>query len=298
MANEKLSSDLGLFKGLRQVRDVTGYTLFRGTTDWSQLKQFDLFETGYPYLIMVSYPEFLKKMAIRNNNVKTLIDSYNHIIEYEFLGLDSGIDDISTDALTISNNLQEINVIGKVTAPGSTNFSMTYYERAGGTLSKMHELYLRSVRDPASGFKTYNGLIGPSNGSLSGDDTSPGYDYSPNNISFDKETWSFLYMHTDPTGLALEQAIYFIGCWPTSANISQYTNAKRGDINFSEVTVEFTGFPLRGKDINERAKAVLDYMNTRADNLRVQRNSWDYEYDAITDTSKLNNPALVGENTL
>lgn len=263
-----------MFTDLRSPRDVTGYTLYRGTTDWTQLQQFDLFETGYPYLVMVSIPDFLSKMAAMDTEVATLVNSYKHIIEYEFTGLDNGIDDISTDALDISNEMQAIQVIGKVNAQGGGPFSMTYKERAGGTLAKMHELYLRSVRDPASGFKTYNGLIGTGDNAI----------IKPSEVSFQKETFSFLYMHTDPTGLELEQAIYYIGCWPTTANLSQYAS-KKGDINFSDVSVEFNGFPLRGSYINKKAKEILDWMNNSSNNLMVHRNSWDYNYEGLSNTS-------------
>ena len=269
-------SKYNLFTDLRSPRDVTGYTLYRGTTDWTQLQQFDLYEKGYPYLILVSTPDFLTKMADADTEVAKLVDSYKHILEYEFTGFDSaGIEDIGTEAMDISNGMQSINVIGKTTMTGGTTFSMNYHERAGGTLSKMHELYLRSVRDPASGFKTYNGLISTGENAI----------IKPEEISFQKETWSFLYLHTDPTGLELEQAIYWIGCWPTSANLTQFAEVKRGDISFSEVSVEFQGFPLRGSAINRKAKEILDWMNNSANNLMVHRNSWDYDYAALSDTT-------------
>lgn len=269
-------SKYNLFTDLRSPRDVTGYTLYRGTTDWTQLQQFDLYEKGYPYLILVSTPDFLTKMADADTEVAKLVDSYKHILEYEFTGFDSaGIEDIGTEAMDISNGMQSINVIGKTTMTGGTTFSMNYHERAGGTLSKMHELYLRSVRDPASGFKTYNGLISTGDNAI----------IKPEEISFQKETWSFLYLHTDPTGLELEQAIYWIGCWPTSANLTQFADVKRGDISFSEVSVEFQGFPLRGSAINRKAKEILDWMNNSANNLMVHRNSWDYDYAALSDST-------------
>lgn len=269
-------SKYNLFTDLRSPRDVTGYTLYRGTTDWTQLQQFDLYEKGYPYLILVSTPDFLTKMADADTEVAKLVDSYKHILEYEFTGFDSaGIEDIGTEAMEISNQMQSINVIGKTTMTGGTTFSMNYHERAGGTLSKMHELYLRSVRDPASGFKTYNGLISTGENAI----------IKPEEISFQKETWSFLYLHTDPTGLELEQAIYWIGCWPTSANLTQFADVKRGDISFSEVSVEFQGFPLRGSAINRKAKEILDWMNNSANNLMVHRNSWDYDYAALSDST-------------
>jgi hypothetical protein len=268
-------SSYNLFTDLKTPRDVTGYTLFRGTTDWTQLQQFDYFEKGYPYLVMVNIPDFMSKMADKDTEVNTLVNSYKHIIEYDFLGLDSGIDDITSDSLEISNGIQSINVLGKTTGPSGMTFSMTYKERAGGTLSKMHELYLRSVRDPATQFKTYNGLIGTDNSAV----------IQTKDVSFQKETFSFLYMHTDSTGLELEQAIYFIGCWPTSANLSQYTDAKRGEIDFSDVTVEFNGFPLRGSQVNKKAKQILDWMNSSSNNMMVHRNSWDYDYAGLSDTT-------------
>ena len=40
-----------MFTDLKDPRDVTKYTLFRGTTDFTQLQQFDLYESGYPYLV-------------------------------------------------------------------------------------------------------------------------------------------------------------------------------------------------------------------------------------------------------
>ena len=72
-----------MFTDLKTPRDVSKYTLFRGTTDFTQLQQFDLYETGYPYLIVVSIPEFLKKMAEKDTEIATLVNSYKHILEYK-----------------------------------------------------------------------------------------------------------------------------------------------------------------------------------------------------------------------
>lgn len=256
-----------IFSDLKKPRDLTGYTLFRGTTDFSQLEQFDLYETGYPYLVLVSVPEFLKKMAEQDDDVRDLLESYKHIIEYEFKGLDSGLENITSETQEISNGMQSINVITKVNAPSATTFSMRYYEKSGSTLTKLHQLYLRSIRDPASGYKTYNGLIGLGNDAV----------VKASEAGFHKECFSFLYMHTDNTGLLIEQAAYLVGCMPTTAELSIY-NGTRGEISFQELSCEFTGFPIMGSAINKRAAEILAHINSR-----TTLNSYDYQYHALED---------------
>ena len=260
-----------MFTDLKTPRDVTAYTLFRGTTDFTQLQQFDLYESGYPYLVVVSIPDFLKKMAERDTEVAKLVNSYVHILEYEFRGLDSGLENITSDTQEISNGMQSMNVITKVNAPSASTFSMRYYEKSGSIMTKLHQLYLRSVKDPGTGFKTYNGLIGTGTDQI-----------QPQDAGFHKECFSFLYMHTDNTGMLIEQAAYLVGCMPTTAEMQIY-NGTKGDINFQEITAEFTGFPIMGSAINAKAKKILDWMNSSANNNMVHRNSWDYNYAALTD---------------
>lgn len=262
-----------MFTDLKTPRDITAYTLFRGTTDFTQLQQFDLYESGYPYLIVVSVPEFLRKMAEADTEVAALLNSYIHILEYEFRGMGSGLEDMSSETSDITNGIQSMNVITKVNGQGGSTFSMNYWEKSGATITKMHELYLRSVRDPATGFKTYNGMIGFDNGQI-----------LPNDAGFHKECFSFLYIHTDNTGLLVERAAYLVGCMPTSAQLSIF-NGEKGNVTFQEISTEFTGFPITGSAINARAKKILDWMNSSANNKMVHRNSWDYNYAALSDTN-------------
>lgn len=269
------NKSFNMFTDLKTPRDVTKYTLYRGTTDFTQLQQFDLFEQGYPYLVCVSIPRFLTKMAEKDTSIAALINSYIHIIEYEFKGLGGGIDDMGSDTSEITNGVQSMNVITKVNGPTATNITMTYQEKAGSTITKVHELYLRGVRDPATTFKTYGGLIGV------GDNA----DIRAEDAGFDKETFSFLYMHTDNTGLLLERAIYYVGCMPTSAQLSIYQGTK-GDVSFQDIGVEFTAFPIQGSEVNKRAKAILDWMNSEANSKMVTRNSWDYKYAGLSDTGE------------
>ena len=273
-----------MFNDLKTPRDVTAYTLFRGTTDWTQLQQFDLFKQGYPYLIMVSAPEFIKQMAKVDNGVQNLLNSYKHIIECEFLGFDSGLENIQAETQEISNGQQSINVITKTNAPSAMTFSMTYKEKAGGTITKMHELYLRSVSDPATTFKTYNGLIGFDQNQI-----------DPADAGFHKECFSFLYMHTDDTGLQRERAAYLSCCMPTTSQLDIY-NGKKGEVNFQDVTVEFTGFPIMSATVNAKAKEILDWMNNEAENENyVHRNSWTYNYEKLDDDyDGLSQTSLIG----
>jgi hypothetical protein len=82
---------------------------------------------------------------------------------------------------------------------------------------------------------------------------------------------------------------------PKSAELGIY-NGTKGDVNFQEVTTEFTGFPIMGQAVNERAKKILDWMNNTASNLNaVHRNSWNYNYEALgNDTIGLAQTKLTG----
>lgn len=278
--------EYNMFSNLKTPKSLLDYNLFRGTTDYSRLEQFELYEGGYPYLVVVSIPKFLEKMAENDDSIKALVNNYIHILEYEFKGFSGGgLPSIGSNDLTIDNGIQQMSVIGKTTMD-SNEFSMSYNEKAGSTLTKMHELYLRSVRDPNTGFKTYNGII-----HANGDGNDP---WHANNIGFSKECFSFLYMHTDNTGLVLERAAYFVGAMPKTADLTIY-NTTKGDIEFKEVSCEFTGYPIMGKAVDARAKAILNHMNAESNAAHVRRNSWNYDYYATSEKGELANAKLTSD---
>ena len=262
-----------LFNHLKTPRDVSTYNLFRGTTDWTQLQQFDLFKSGFPYLVHVTSPKFLEAMADTDDQVKALLNNYVHVVECEFLGFDSGLQNMDAETDSISNGQESVNVILKTNGTQAQNFSMSYREKAGGTITKTHELFLRCVSDPATTFKTYNGYIGFGQDQV-----------HPDEIGFDWECFSWLYMHTDQTGLLLERSAYITCCQPTTGQIDIY-NGKKGEVRFADISVEYTGFPIQGERINQRAKAILDWMNDEANAAHVVRNSWNYNYDGIEDAA-------------
>lgn len=280
-----MAKELKMFSHLRQPKDVTAYTLYRGTTDFSNLKQFNQFETGYPYLVLVSVPDFITKLAEKNAGgpIENIIKNFLHILEYEFKGISGGLENIGTQTGEINNGIQSMNVITRTEQNTAVTISMEYTEKAGSVITRFLELYLRCIKDPATQFKTYGGLI---------DYTDDGY--KPDDVGFEHETFSFLYMHTDNTGLALERAVYYVGCMLTDAPMDHY-NATKGDINFPTVTCNFTAFPIQGEEVDKAASEILMHMNDEANANCVRRNSWNYEYKGITDdTTGLGQSKLRG----
>jgi len=270
--------NMAMFNHLKSHRDITAYNLFHGTTDFTQLAQFDYYEQGFPYLIVLDIPEFMKKLAAAKSEFRTLINNYIHILEYEFTGLQSGLENMQADTGgEINNGYQTLNYITKVNAQSASTFTMTYKERSGSILTRAHELYLRSIRDPNNGLKTYGGLIVR-------DSSVYGYDSTKNILAKDagysNECFTFLYMHTDNTGLLLERSAILAGCMPTTAQLDIY-NGTRGEITVPEISVEFTGIPVMGEIVDEKATAILKSMNDATDsvNRAVHRVSWNYEWN-------------------
>lgn len=267
-----MSDVKNLYANLRKPKDLTKYTLMRGVTDFSRLEQYNLYESGYSYLVIVSIPTFLENLKNKNTEYATLIDNYCHILEYEFRGMD-GIENITGDTSELTNGISTLNMITKVNQQSASTFSMRYFEKAGSTLTRVHELFLRGVKDPRTQLKHYNGLIG----------ANPGDNiYDPSTTGYENETFSFLYLNTDNTGLALERSVFVIGAQPTTAELSIY-NSEKGDIAFKEVGVEFNGFPITGSAVDAEARQILDWINSDKNEKRVVRDSSNFGYSAITE---------------
>ena len=233
---------------------ITKYTLMRGVTDYTALKQFDLYETGYSFLVCLKIPIFLDKLISVNDEYKKLIQMYRHIIEYDFRGA-QGIEDINSETNSLTNGISDLNMITKTTEQSASSFSMNYFERSGSVLTKVNELFLRGIKDPRTQMKRYNGLLkarfnGP-NSSANGEMQGKGFYY---------EVFHFLLIVTDNTGLNLEKAYILASCQPGQANTSIY-NVSRGEIGFSELSLQFNGFPICGRIVNQKALDFLDWIN-------------------------------------
>ena len=242
--------------------DVTKFTLMRGVTDYSDLRQFDLYETGYSFLICLGIPTFMEVMAHNHDAYKNLIKSYNHIVEYEFRGA-QGIEDITADTSSITNGIDELNLITKVREQAGTSFSMQYFEKSGSIITKTHEAFLRGIKDPRTQVKRYNGLLNKKLDSVDGKRTSIENASSASTMvdkGYQYEVFNYMLIITDNTALNVEKAYILSSCQPANAPTNIY-NVTKGDIQFSEISVQMNGFPIAGRIVNEKANTLLAWIN-------------------------------------
>jgi hypothetical protein len=251
----------------------------KGVTDYSNLKQFDLYETGYSFLTVVSVPRYMQLLAAQDAKVKNLQDGFVHILEGEFRGLD-GIPDITADAGTVTNGVNELQVINNVSMDTSIQVSMSFFERSGSLLTNYLSYYLTGIKDPYSKAKTYHGLIGSSI-------TDPGPDY---------EVFTFLYYVTDNTMRSIEKAYLLCNAQPTAAPTSQMYNSTHGDIQFQEVSMSFNCYPIMGDQVNKYANMMLQNdLTTKNKNRMLILDSNNYQYDVYKSKVENTGFGLVGD---
>ena len=245
MANEEYGQYGNMYEGLKSPMSVTQYTLMRGVTDFGNLKQYDLYESGYPFLVVVDYPRFLRALKEQGpQEYKILIENYVHVLEYEFRGLD-GLDNITADTSELTNGINTLNLITKVNEQANGTFTMRYWEKSGSVITRTHKLFLTGIKDPRTQIKTYHGLI--DRGVIQ-------------NPGFHNEVFTFLYFVTDNTMSKIEAAYLIIAAQPTTAEVNIY-NVEKGNMEFKELSVEFTGFPYTSAKVNKAAKDILEWIN-------------------------------------
>lgn len=255
-------SGIGALKYVKFPRTVTEYSLMKGVTDYSNLKQFDLYETGYSGLVVVSLPTFMT--ALKDTKIKALQNSVVHIMENEFRGIPNGIPDITSTPGEIENGITSMQLINKVNIDTTVNFDMTFWERGGSLLTKYAEIYLTGINDPYTEAKTYHGLI--EDGTLEG---------SPDN-----EVFTFLYYVTDNTMRRIEKAVLYVNAQLQTANLSDLYGFGKGDISFKEVTYSFTGFPIMSDRVNKYAAMMLQNdLTTDVASRKLILSSNDYNWD-------------------
>ena len=224
---------------VKRPHNLLAYQGLRGVTDFTNIGQFNQFETGYSFLFVLQMPEFMRKLAKLDEEIKIIYNQFEHVLEYEFRGLD-GLPDIGVENNTITNGVQEINMINKVTEDSAITVSMNYFEKTGSPLTKFSELYLTGIKDKRSEAKHYHGLI------ASGQ-CDPGYE---------NEIFTFMYVVTDNTYLEVERAVLLSNAQLTKAETSMY-NSQRGEISNKELSIEFQCFPVTGAKVDQAAKNLL-----------------------------------------
>lgn len=235
MANKGIYNDYSI-----KPSGLTEYNAFRGVTDFTQIGQFDQFETGYSFLSVIQMPEFINKLSGQDSDVKGIATAFKHMLEYEFRGLE-GLPDIQGETYNITDGVNEQQLINKVTMDTSVTVSSNYFERRGGLITKFSEYYLTGIKDRMTQAKTYHGLIAENK-------------LAP---SLKNEVFTMMYMVTDNTMLRLERAVLLCNCQLTKAETSMY-NSQRGEISNKEMTIEWNCFPVMGYQVDKAAKKLLE----------------------------------------
>lgn len=221
-------------------RNLTQYTAFRGVTDFTQIGQFAQFESGYSFLSVISMPRFMEELGKQDTDIKSMVDSFKHMLEYEFRGLD-GLPDLQGETYDITDGINTQRLINKVTFDTAATVSSNYFEKTGGLITKFCEIYLTGIKDKMTEAKTYHGLI--KNGILE-----PG----PEN-----EVFTCLYYVTDNTMLRIERAVLLANCQFTTSRLSDILNSTKGDINNKEISLEWNCFPIMGYEVDKAAASML-----------------------------------------
>ena len=271
MANDKTTvTKTNMFSGTRDIVDLTGYMLMRGVTDFGDLSQFNLYESGYSFFVVMGIPKFMEQLATKYpDDYGQIINNYAHIIEFENRGI-SGIDNITSENGQLTNGINSINIINKVNKPSDSTFSASYQEKLGSTITKAHELFLTGIKDPRTQVKTYHGLIGADSGLSAG---------------YQNEVFRFMYIVCDNTLRNTEKAVCIASAQITSVPLDIY-NSEKGTYEFKEISVDFNGFPIMGREVNAIAtKYRKKIFNNTIWNEYDMNYSSVYVADAVTRTT-------------
>lgn len=264
----------------KKAYSTANFACMRGVTDFTNAAQFNLYESGYAHLYVISMPKWITTMGQQDTDVKKMADTFKYILEYEFKGLD-GIDDISTDKLEVTDGISTMNVIGKVTKQSATEVTMSFTEKSGSAITNFIRYYLEGIKDPRTQAKTYHGLI--KNGKIYG--------------GFENEVFTLLYVVLDNTMLQLEKAYLLCNAWPTTARTNIY-NSTKGEIDKKDIDVIFECFVLDGPDVDKRAVNILSFTNEAK---AVSKTYWAHGDTSKDDTYDVGTIASVsgvnGENS-
>lgn len=253
-----------MYAGLKTPRNVLDSNLFRGVTDFSNLTQFNLYESGYQVLLWVQTPKYMDELAKRSDEYSYIVKNYEWIIEHEFKNLD-GLEDITVDTIELTDGINTLNMIGKVNEPTGITVNMTFTEKSGIVINKYHELYLKGVKDPkAKQAKHYHGLI--ADGTLE--------------AGWENEVGILFYIVTDNTYRNVEKAYLLLAAYPNNAEASMF-NGTVGEIDKKDVTISYNCFPVCGEAVYLKAKEALAWLLNDENPDKMIINSDNYQWKAL-----------------
>lgn len=241
-----------LFSGLRAA---TGAANMRGAVDFTDANKFNLYEKGHAILAVVDTPKMMTAIKNRyasNKQISNIIDNFPVILETEFKGLD-GLDDMTADTMEITDNISTLNVLGKVNYSTNQEITMRFTEKAGRTITKYSEMYLKAIRDPKTLVKHYMGCADPS---VKNSDFNP---ESSKSIApgFENEVFTFLYILLDNSWTSVEKAYLLCNCQLTKASYSTLDNVEKGNIELAEIDVPLTSFVVTGAGVDTAAAYIF-----------------------------------------
>ena len=252
-------------------KSISNYTSFRGVTDFSQIGKFNQYETGYQFLSVLQMPEFMTRLAKEIPAVNEAHIAFKDMLENEFRGLE-GLPDIQADTYEITDGINSVRMINRVTEDTAITVSMSFFEKQGSLIEKYSEYYLTGIKDLKTQAKTYHGLI--RNGILE--------------PSLENEVFTLLFYATDNTMTRIERAVLLCNAQLNKADGSMY-NGSRADINNHEVTVEFNCFPVRGTLVDKAAKKLLqDITGVTVGNVQFMSSAHDGKTSSINQGSETN----------
>ena len=193
-----------------------------------------------------------------------MIENYRHLLEYDFKNLD-GIEDMGVNTNELSDGVNNLNIITQTTMQSASTFSMRYNERSGSIFTKVHELFLRGVKDPRSTVKRYNGIL----------KTGAERDKSALEAGFEHETFQFLYFTTDNTARFIEKSLFDRICSTYICRNFMY-NYTKGDIGWRELNISFNGYPITGPLVYRQSSKFLDWTNENTEFEEAK-----FAYDAL-----------------
>jgi hypothetical protein len=229
-------------------------------------------------------PKYMTALEQMDPDMTAINASFKHMLEFEFRGLD-GLPDITADTFTITDGINELNMINRVTMDTSITVSASYFEKSGQLITKYSEYYLTGIKDPKTQAKTYHGAI-------------------RNNLiapGLENEVFTLLYYVTDNTMLRLERAVLLANAQLTKAETSIY-NGSRDNISNHETSIEFNCFPIVGTMVDKAANALLaditGYMYNKKNaafsgSEKTKLDSMNYKYGIMGGEGAVDSPETI-----